>query len=315
MLSRPVRVLAVATLVALGACAGKAAGTGGETRPSLDSDPLALLPPAAVVVARLDLRALYANPAVGPGVAAATDPLLPIGDRSSFLASRDVDGVVVGVYATPGTEIAAVVTGRFDVDRIAHATQAAGGAPITSAVYAGLVTRSAGRATWVALTPRTLVAGTNDGVRFVLDRLGKGPPARSLPPWVTDTLATPGAAGALAADFASQPVAAATLGNLNLPWLSGLRIARVVGNLLPPGLNVAATVTYADPALAQQAAGGMRSADRWLDLFGPLVGGVKLQGFDANAEGTDLRCRFALDTQGIQTLIAMLPRLLPPTSR
>jgi hypothetical protein len=140
-------------------------------------------------------------------------------------------------------------------------------------------------------------------VKYVLDLLQKGPPARSLPPWVLETLQTPGATIAVTADFASRPVAAAALGSVNLPWLKGMRIGRVIGNMQPPGLNVAATITYADASGAQDAASAVRSVDRWLDLFGPLVGGLKLQGF--------VRCKFALDTQGLHTLLAMLPRLLP----
>jgi|HubBroStandDraft_1064217.scaffolds.fasta_scaffold34184_2 hypothetical protein len=304
------RLLTLVALTAFAACGGKGAGTGGEAKPEIDSDPLAMLPPSAVVFARLDLRAVYGDPSLGSQVAAITDPLVPIGEGSGFLPSRDVDRVVAGVYPTMGMEVAAILSGRFDVDRLTHATRTVAGAPITNGSYGGFATSSVGRTTWVAVTPKTLVAGTNDGVKFVLDRLHKGPPERSLPPWIVETLETPGATTALVADFASQPVAAATFANVSLPWLKGMRIARVIGNMQPPGLNVATTVTYSDPSLAESAAGGMRSADRWLDLFGPLVGGVKLQGFDVNAEGNDLRCKFALDTQGLHTLLAMLPRLL-----
>ncbi|MGO9833198.1 MAG: hypothetical protein ACLP1X_03190 [Polyangiaceae bacterium] len=308
------RLLALATIATIAACGGKGAATGREPKRDIDSDPLAMLPPSAVVVARLDLRAVYADPSLGPQIAAITDPLIPVGDGSGFLASRDIDRVVVGVYATPGAQVAAVLSGRFDADRIAHAPRTTGGAPIVGGSYGGFATSSVGGMTFVTLTPKTVVAGTNDGVRFVLDRLHQGAPERSLPPWIVETLETPGVTSALAADFASQPVAAATLTNVNLPWLNGMRIARVIGNMQPPGLNVAATVTYGDPTLAQSAAGGMQSADRWLELFGPLIGGMKLQGFDASAEGNDLRCRFALDTQGLHTLLAMLPRILRPPS-
>jgi hypothetical protein len=315
-MARPfVRLLVLAAFAALSACGGKVATAPGPATPDLDSDPLALLPPSAVVVARLDARAVYADPVLGAQVAAATDPLVPLGDGSSFLASRDVDQVVLGVYATPVAEVAAVLSGRFDVARIAQATRTRAGAIITTGAYAGFVTSSVGRLTWVALTPKTLVSGTSAGVRFTLDRLQKGPPERSLPPWIGETLQTPGAAIALTADFVSQPVAAATFGAANLPWLKGLRIARVIGNMQPPGFNLAGTITYGDPALAQDAAGSLRTADRWLDLFGPLVGGVKLQGFEANAEGGDLRCRFALDTQGLRSFLTMIPRFLPAASQ
>jgi len=294
-------------------CGGKAAATAGAPKPEIDRDPIAMLAPSAVLVARADLRAVYGDPSLGGQVAAITDGLLPIGDGTWFLASRDVDGVLVAVYATPGTEIAAVLTGHFDVDRIAHATQTTSGAPVTIGAYAGFTTSTFGRVTWVALTPKMLVAGSSEGIRFVLDRLQRGAPERSLPPWIIQTLETPGASGALAADFVSQPVPAATLASVNLPWLKGLRIARVITDMLPPGINVAGTLTYADPSEAQEAAGALRSADRWLELLGPLVGGVKLQGFDANSEGDDVRCKFAADAQGLHAILSMVPRLTRPS--
>jgi hypothetical protein len=169
--------------------------------------------------------------------------------------------------------------------------------------------------TWVALTPRTLVAGTSEGVRLVLDRIQRGAPERSLPSWIVATLETAGASSALTADFVSQPVVASSLANANLPWLKGLRIARILGDMSPPGLNVAGTLTYGDPSAAQDAAAGMRAADRWLELLGPLVGGLKLQGFDASGEGADLRCKFAVDTQGLHALLAMIPHFLRPLSQ
>jgi hypothetical protein len=307
----PIRLLVVAAFVTLAACGGKGAATEGTAKPDLDADPIALLPSSAVLVAGLDLRAVYGDPTLGPQVASIADALVPIGEGSSFVASRDVDRVTVGIYATLKVDIAAVLSGRFDVDRITHAARTLNGTTISNGTYGGFPTSSIGHTTWAVLTPKTLVAGTTDGVKYVLDNLQKGPPQRSLPPWVVETLQTPGAAIALAADFATRPVAAAAIGNLNLPWLKGMRIARVIGNMQPPGLNVAATITYADASFAQDAAGTVRSVDRWLDLFGPLVGGVKLQGFDANAEGTDMRCKFALDTQGLRSLLGMIPRFLP----
>jgi hypothetical protein len=315
MVFPPARLAALAAVTILGAsiaaCGGKSASTGGVAKPELDSDPFALLPPSGILVAGLDLRAAVGDPALGAQIASIADALVPIGEGSSFVASRDVDRVLVDVVATLKVDVAAVLSGRFDVDRIAQASQTLNGTPISHGAYAGFATSSTGHTTWVALTPRTVVAGTSDGVKYVLDLLQKGPPARSLPPWVLETLQTPGATIAVTADFASRPVAAAALGSVNLPWLKGMRIGRVIGNMQPPGLNVAATITYADASGAQDAASAVRSVDRWLDLFGPLVGGLKLQGFDASAEGSDVRCKFALDTQGLHTLLAMLPRLLP----
>jgi hypothetical protein len=264
-----------------------------------------------VVFARFDVRVLFADAVLGPQLNALAQSLVPVGDGTWFIPGRDIDRATVAVYATPEAEVASVLSGRFDVDRLMRATRARSGAFITSGSYGGFLTSTTGRMTWAAVTPRTVVAGTPEGVHWVLDRLQRGAPEHSLPPWISDTLATPAAAAALTADFVSQPLASASLGNFNLPWIKGMRIVRVLGNLEPPGLNVAATVTYADPSLAQQATGAVLSADRWLELVGPLVGGAKLRGFTADAQGSDLRCKFAIDTQGLASLLTMVERFLP----
>jgi hypothetical protein len=302
---------------ALVACGGKGANAGGGARGDLDGDPLALLPGSAVVVANLDARAIFDNGTVGAPVAAIAARFVPLGDDAGFQASRDVDRITLGSYATGAVDVAAVLRGRFDPEKIAAATKATDGADIVRGVYGGrttyTVSSGAGTVTTVAycvLSAKTVVAGTGDGLRRLLEHVQSGTLERSMAPWAAQTLDTPGADVAVAADFSGQPVAAAAIGSVRLPWLNGLRVARVIGNFEPPGLNVAATLTYTEAGQAQSAVAGVRSVDSWLKVLGPLFGGVRLQNLQVAADGANVESKFALDDQALRVALAFAPRLL-----
>jgi hypothetical protein len=304
------RVFALLTLVGLLACGGKDAATPVEAKLDLDSDPLALLPGAAVIVANLDARSMFASESVGAQLASLADTLLPLGTDAGFEAKRDVDRVVLGAYTSTGADAVAIVSGRFDPAKIAAATQSRGGVAIVHAMYAGRDTYAAGPAMYSVLTARTVVAGTGDGVRRVLERVQDKKVERAIPAWVDETLSTPGAELALAADFTSQPVTVAAMGSVPLPWLSGMRVAKVIGNFEKPGMNVAATLSYKEEQQAQSAADGVRTADVWLKVLGPLLGGISLQNLDVTTDGKDMKCKFAVDDQTLGHLLAFAPRVL-----
>ena len=304
------RVLRLVALVALVACAGKEPATPAEAKLDLDSDPMALLPSSAVAVANLDARAMFASASVGARVATLADTLLPLGPDAGFEAKRDVDRVVLGVYTSTGADAVAIVSGRFDPAKIAAATQSRGGVAIVHAMYAGRDTYAAGPAMYSVLTAKTVVAGTGDGVRRVLERVQDGKLERATPAWIDQTLSTPGAQLALAADFTSQPVTVAAIGSVPLPWIRGIRVAKVIGNFDKPGMNVAATLSYADAQQAETAADGVRTADVWLKVIGPLLGGLSLQDLDVATDDKDMKCKFAVDEQTLGHLLAFAPRLL-----
>jgi hypothetical protein len=303
------RVLLVA--LALVACGGKGAASGQEKKADLDADPLALLPAAAVIVANVDTRAVLDGGSAGAELAAMAGRLLPLGEESGFRASRDVDRVVVGSYATGGADFAAVVGGRFDEAKIGAMSRAIDGSPIVRGVYADRTTYTAGPIQYALLSSRTLVSGSGDGLRRVLERVKAGTLERSLPPWMVETLETHGAQMALVADFSTQPMASAAVGSLNLAWLKSLRVARVIGNFEPPGMNVAATLSYDDPEQAQSAAEGVHAVDGWLKVLGPTLGGVRVQNLQVNADAKDLRCKFAVDDHTLRTALALAARFIP----
>jgi hypothetical protein len=306
-------ILSLCAFFAFVACGGKGAASAG-VKSAADSDPLALLPGSAIVVASLDVHAMYANGSVGDSLSSFTDSLLPLGPDSGFDASRDVDRLVLGGYAGNLADVAAVLSGRFDVDKITAAARSKSGAPFVKGTYAGFATSTTGAVTIAPLTPHTLVAGTSDRVRRVLDRLGQGTIERAMPPWAAETLATQGAQFAIAADFATQPIASATLGSLNLSWLKGLQAVRAIGDFDAPGVNVAATLTYSDPAGAQGATDGIHLIDSLQKLLAPLLLGAKVQNLQVGNSGNDVSCKFAVDSSSLHALLTLASRYFKPPS-
>jgi hypothetical protein len=149
-------------------------------------------------------------------------------------------------------------------------------------------------------------------VRRLLERVQGGKLERAMAPWAVDTLETKGAHVAAAADFTGRPIGTVTVGTVSIPWLKGVRVARILGDFSPPGINVAATLTYGDPTLAADAAEGVRLLAGWLKLLAPLVGGATVQNLDVRTEGGDLLCKFAVNDQTLRMLVALAPRLLSP---
>jgi hypothetical protein len=301
-------------LFALAACGGKGPSAGGEKKFDLDADPVALLPESAVVVAVVDVRSVVDHASVAAELTELANRFVPVGEEAGFKPARDVDRVVLGGYAGGGTDFAAVLSGRFDEKKIAAATRAPDGEAIVRGVYAGRTTYTAGAVQYAVLTPKTAVSGSGDALRRLLDRLKGGTLARSVPPWMADTLESKGAQVAVAADLSTQPAAAAAVGSLNLGWLKSLRVARVIGNFEPPGMNVAATMTYDDPDQARAAVEGVHVLDGWLKVIGPALGGIRVQDLQATTDAKDARCQFAVDDQTLRTLLALTTARLRPTS-
>jgi hypothetical protein len=298
------------TSLALVAC-GKGATAGGEQKIDLDADPLALLAPAPVLVGNANARAIFDSPSFGGEVAALTERLVPLGERAGFRAARDVDRVVFATYATGGAGFAVVLNGRFDPAKIDACATSTSGAPIVRGVYADRTTYTAGPIQYAVLSARTLVAGSGDGFYRVLDRVRERTFGPSVAAWVVETMETKGAEVALTADFDAHPIASAALGSLNLSWLQGMHVARILGSLEPPGMSAAATLGFATPEQAQTAVAGIRSIEGWLRMLGPVLGGIRLPDLEVMTQKSDLRCTFTLDDQTIRAALALAPRFLP----
>jgi hypothetical protein len=287
---------------------------GGSVTPAkfdVDADPVAILPAGPILVGNLDARGAYASAALGPTLARLAAAAAPLGDEAGFVPSRDVDRVVVGVYGGASAEWMTVLVGRFDPAKLAAVTQTRAGAPVAAGAYGGFVTHTTGKTTYVPLTAHTLLAGSPEGVRRTLDRLADPHEARQVPPWMSETLATAGAQLVIVGDLQTDPIAAATVASLNLPWVQHLQVARIIANFGPPGMNVAGTLTYPDEAQAASAGDGLRSLGGWVRTLGPLLGGIQLQGLSVKAQARDLQCSFALDDRTLRALVALAPRFVP----
>jgi hypothetical protein len=295
------------------ACGGKAGAPGAAFPAAADADPLMLLPGSAIAVVSVDARAMYAA-SVGPTLGSFASAYVPLGDDSGFQASRDVDRLLLSAYASNEADVAVVLSGRFDVARIGAATGTRSGAAFVKGTYAGFTTLTAGQTTVAPLSARTLVGGTTERVHRVLDRVGPGAPKldRAVPPWVAETLASQGAQFAVTADFATQPVASATFGSINLTFLQGLRMVRAIGDFDAPGLNVAATLTYGDPPSAQAAADNMRLIGTWQTVLAPLLMGAKLSNLQVGASGADVQSKFAVDDTSLRALLLIASKYLQP---
>ncbi len=290
---------------------GLAQGANDMNDQQIDADPLALLPSSAVVITSLDARAFVTSPTLGPQVAQMIEKLVPIGEEAGFSASRDVDRVVAAGYSMQGADIAAVVSGRFDATKIAAAaeshTQTKGGGLLVASSYAGRKVYTVNNVGFTILTPKTALAGTETGIRRALDRIHDGRVKRDELPWMIETLETKGAAMTLAADFSTQPLAAASVGAIPLPWIQGLRAARILSNFAEPGMHIAGTLTYGDASQAASAADGLRQAGSLANLIAVTGLSPQIQGLEVTPREADVQYKFAMDDRSLRGLLAAVP--------
>jgi hypothetical protein len=313
-----IRALFRSALVALAlvGCGGDAAKpAAAPTAVDVDRDPIALLPADAVILGSLDAKGFFASENAASQVSRLVTDLVPIGDECGFEPARDVDRVVLGIYSTQGADAAAVLRGRFDTAKIAsaaaaHSATRAGGM-ISSALYLGHTVYVVDQARFVVLTPGTIVAGTEAGVRRVLERIEAGKVGRAVAPWMIETIETKGAELAFAADFHSQPLTAVAIQSMPIAFLSGMTTARVVTDFGSKGAEFDATLTYRDAPGAQSAADQIRTVGGWgkaLSMWLTFV--PEVEGLDVKTENTDVKLKGSIDDHALRGLLAMTPGLV-----
>ncbi len=282
---------------------------------AIDADPLALLPAAPAILGNVDARAFYASGSTGAQVAALAEGLFPFGQEVGFSAGRDVDRMAVAVYAGATLDAVGVLQGRFDVPRITAAGAAhiptRTGAPLVALPYAGRTLYTVSNFAFSPLTDHTMVAGSESAVRRVLDRLAMTPaaPAREVADWMLGAVQTPGSSYALVADVASIPPAA--LRGIPLPpGMTGLLRAAVIGDFHPPGLNVAGTLTYADPTRAAAGADTLRQVAAFANIAASLGAGPKIQNLTITPNGPSVGCNFALDDEAMKRSLASIMKVV-----
>jgi len=315
-------VLSLLLTVLLFACGGDAKNPSGANGVDLDGDAYALLPSEPMMLATIDVQALYKSKSVAAQMAMLVERMLPIGEESGFEASRDVERVYVGMYSTQGADAAAIVRGHFDEGKIAraaaeHTTTKAGGA-INSSQYAGRNVYSVSVGSFVGgfavLTSKTAVAGTEAGIRRTLDRIRDNKVKLGIAKWMIDTTQTKGAEIAFAADFSSNPVSSAAIRGMPITFLSGMRMARVLGQFKDPGMQIAATITYGEAGQAASAADQIKIVDGWGKVLSAVLTVIpQVHDLDVATDDKDVRCKATIDEQALRKMLDLLPGIITRT--
>jgi hypothetical protein len=306
--------------LALVAGCGGANKTGPEANTAgakdIDADPIALFPGSAISLSSVDAKAFFQSGTVGAQIGQLSEAYLPVADDAGFKPSRDVDRVVSAAYITQGVDSLTVLSGRFDEAKIKRSADAQtptkSGTPLVRSQYAGRDLYTMSNVGFVVLSPRTVLLGSEGGIRRALDRVRDGKVNRDIPKWMIDTVETQGAAAAMAADL-SNPVTLDTIRRMagtNIPATNGIRSVRLLADFKAPGMNVAGSMTYGEPAQAQAAEAEVKSAMRFLPLLAVL--GINLRNVELRAEQADVQVKFAMDESGLRGAMGAVAGMLPP---
>jgi hypothetical protein len=285
--------------------------TGDGTRLSseaIDKDPLALLPKDPVMLAWVDARGFFASP-LGGEANRLTAKYFPLGQDAGFVASRDLQSLVGGVYSLSGVDVVFVAKGDFHPEMIKAVAErqvaAAGAVPLIHSRYAGNDVYTAGNLGLTAVTTHTLLLGSQTGMRRALDRIRDNRLTREAPEWMAKLIEQPQAALVLAGDTSSRPELAALA--KTTPFLAGLSSFRILGNFQPPGLNFAGTLSYLSEESARTGAESLRNAGQMagaLNLFAIFGLSSPLRKLEVNTQGTDTMFVSAFDAEGVAQLLA-----------
>jgi hypothetical protein len=277
---------------------------------AIDKDPLALLPANPVVLGWTNTQAFFGS-AFGGEVNRLAAKYVPLGQEAGFVPQRDLRAMVGGVYSLAGADAVAVAQGDFNPDLIRatadrHAMTPLG-VPLVHSKYAGNDVYTAGNLGFTVVTTHTMLVGNETGMRRALDRIRDGRVRREVPEWMTKLMDNPQASMVFAGDLTNQPHVAAMA--RSVPFLNGLMNFRLLGNFQPPGINVAGTLSYPDPASAAAGANALRGVGQMagamnvLAIFGL---GSPLQNLQVQSQDNDATFVMAVDGQSLVRLLAML---------
>ena len=294
------------------ACGGrdKADVKSPEAESAMD-DAIALLPGNAIAAGTVDARAFFGSQTFGADLAKLVEKYVPIGPEAGFQASRDVDRVTFASYSYQGIDVAAVVIGRFDSAKIKQAaaaqTPTKGGAPLVVSQYAGRDVYTVSNIGFTLLSDTRAIVGTEQGIRRVLERIKDKRVKRDLQPWMVATMETPGAALAVTADFATQPLPPEAARQIPLPFMQGRKAVRTVATF-KDGIQIAGSMTYPDAASAETASQSVKQTanlSKWLAIFG-----IQVKNVDIKVEKTDVQVALGIDDQSLRQLLASAPQWL-----
>jgi hypothetical protein len=283
------------------------------TASAIDADPWALLPRGAVAWGDLDASAAFSASFAEEARVLWLDHL-PVSRATVIDPSKDVERIRLGVYATVGADFAMIVTGKFNPkqiqDAIAQEPLARHGKEVLRTRFAGFDVFVLENLALVPLSERTLVLGTEIGVRRVLERVESGRLVRPLPAWFEKMLET-SAPLTLGVDLDAQPVPAMV--RTRLGFLEGLRAGRLLGNFESPGLNLAGSLTYDRAETATQAAHDIEAQAAALDRYAVLMSVLQiprpLRRVRAQAVGQDAQVAVEVEGRAIAMLMARFQEL------
>jgi hypothetical protein len=295
------------------ACGGddKAPAKAPATDASMD-DALALLPGDAIAVGTVDARAFFGSQTFGAELAKLVEKYLPLGPEAGFQASRDVDRVTWASYGYQGVDAAAIIVGRFDEAKIkqvaAQQTPTKSGGMLVVSQYAGRDVYTVSNVGFTILSPTKVIAGSESGFRRVLERIQDRRVKRDIAKWMIETVETPGAAAAVAADFATHPIPAEVARQIPLGFVQTTKAARLLVTFKEPGVQTAGSFTYADPQTAQSSSEQIKQfagMSKWLSVVG-----IQVQNVDVKVENQDVQVKLELDDQSLRQMLAQAPQWL-----
>ncbi|MBX3220012.1 MAG: hypothetical protein KF795_05790 [Labilithrix sp.] len=307
-----VALLSVLVLSLLVACGGDKKEV---KAPAVDNgmdDALALLPGNAIAVGTVDARAFFGSQTFGSEVAKLVEKYLPVGQEAGFQASRDVDRITWASYSYSGIDAAAIVVGRFDEAKVKEAamkqTPTKSGGVLVASQYAGRDVYTVNNVGFTVLSSTKAIAGTESGIRRVLERIKDSRVKRDIAPWMIETVETPGAASAVAGDFATQPMPAEAIRQIPVPFIQSMKALRLLVTFKEPGLQIAGSLTYPDEQGAGTASEHVKQVAnqaKWLALIG-----VKVQNVDVKTEKQDVQVKLEVDDQSLRQVLASAPAWL-----
>jgi hypothetical protein len=281
----------------------------------IDADAVPLLPGGAIGVVYVDARALFASQ-FGDKLLGTVQRRTPLPASAGFDPKRDLDKLWLGFYSMSGADSAGVAVGSFDRQKIEAAAdgqqQTPLGVPVTKSSYAGRTLFTAGEAGFSVLTAKTALIGNDTGMRRALDRIEEGRVRRQLPAYMEKLLNTPGVPLVAGADFTSSPLPDAA--RQELAFLDGVKTLALVGNFEAPGLNLAGTLTYSDPAAATRGAQNLVRLRSTLERYAPFLAllgfGQPLRKLEAQPKESEVAFVLGVDGAAVAALLDKAQDLL-----
>ena len=275
--------------------------------PAIDSDPFALMPFGAVMVASIDARQVAGSTAGGDLIAVA-EKLMPFAKDIDFQIKRDLDHAYVGMYSFSGADVLGVLSGTFHPDKIdaavAKGLNTSYGVVVAS-TYAGRKLYTVANEGFTVLTDRTVLVGSESAIRRALDRIQAGTIRREIAPWMSDWVNQTGYAVTVASDVTKQSFGK-TVSNM-LPWVDGVQYVRVRGRFNPDGsFGMSGALSYPDANKAQQSGAAMASMTKSLGLMAMLkVIGIDplVRNLTVQSQAKDVDFQTVLDEKSLRTVI------------